>query len=78
MSETIRYPLARTGRGRGEGLTELDRTPGTRRRELHHPGRRDVQPPPEPPVKLFRAVDVRNGDDDHLQLHVDFRDVRVF
>ena len=29
-----------------------------------------VEPPPEPPVELLRAVDIRDGDDDHLELHV--------
>src|SRR2546423_11185872 len=31
---------------------------------------------PSPPVELFRAVDVRDGDDDHLELHVDSPDAR--
>ena len=30
-----------------------------------------VEPPPEPPVELLRAVDIRDGDDDHLELRLD-------
>ena len=33
-----------------------------------------VEPPTELRVKLFRAVDIRDGDDDNLELHVDSRD----
>ncbi len=48
-------PLGRTGCGRREGLTELDRARGTVRRELDQDGRRDVEPPPELRVELLRA-----------------------
>jgi hypothetical protein len=36
-----------------------------------------VQPPPEPPIEFLHAVDIRNGDDDHFELHIDFRDAGV-
>ena len=33
-----------------------------------------VEPPPEPPVKVLRAVEIRDRDDHYLELHVDSRD----
>ena len=49
---------------------------GAGRRELDDPeavvdGEVGVEPPPEAAVELLRAVDVRDGDDDDLELHVD-------
>ena len=60
----------------GDILAENDRASGARRRELDHAevvavvivG---VEPPPEPPVELLRAVDIRDGKDDHLELRLD-------
>jgi hypothetical protein len=57
---------------RGDVLAEDDRAPGALRRELDHAevvtavvvG---VEPPPQPPLELFRAVDIRHGDDDDLE-----------
>ena len=74
--------LGRAGCRRGDVLAENDRAPGARRRELDHAEvltavEVGVEPPPEPPVELLRAVDIRDGDDDDLELHVDFRDARV-
>src|SRR5271167_1902104 len=70
--------LCGAGRGRGDVLAEDDRTRGARRRELDHAevvtgGEIGVEPPPEPPVELLCAVDIRDGDDDDLELHVDSR-----
>jgi hypothetical protein len=33
-------------------------------------GEVSVEPPPKVPVELLRAVDIRDGNDDHLKLHV--------
>ena len=68
--------LGRTGRGRREVRAELDRAPGARRRELDQAevvtgGDVGVEPPAEARVELLRAVDIRDGDDDHLELRVD-------
>ena len=67
--------LGRAGRGRRDVRAELDRARRARRRELDDPeavieGEVGVEPPSEPPVELLRAVDIRDGDDDHLELHV--------
>ena len=74
--------LGRTGSGRRNVLAEMDRAAGARRRELDQAkifagGAVNVEPPSDPLVKLLRAVDVRNGDDDDLELHVNSRDARV-
>ena len=74
--------LGRAGRGRRDVRAELDRAPRAGRRELDDPeavieGEVGVEPPPEPPVELLRAVDIRDGDDDHLELHVDVLDART-
>ena len=74
--------LGGAGCRRGDVLAEDDRAPGARRRELDHApvvtvGEVGVEPPPEPPVELLRAVDIRDRDDDYLELHVDSRDARV-
>src|SRR5262249_26296411 len=36
-----------------------------------------ILPPSEPAVELLRAVDIRDRDDDDLQLHVDRSDLRL-
>src|SRR6185295_17753215 len=56
---------------RGDVLAEDDRAPGAGRRELHHAevvaaGEIGIEPPAEARVERFRAVDIRNRDDDHL------------
>ena len=61
-------------RGGREAGAELHRAPGAVRCELDNDGRRDVEPPPDAAVELLGAVDIRNGDDDHLDLHVDLLD----
>src|SRR5262249_19901112 len=69
-----------TGRGGRERGAELDRAPGAVRGELNEDGRRDVQPPAEAAVEPLGAVDIRDRDDDHLDLHVyvlDAADARV-
>jgi hypothetical protein len=68
--------LDRTGRGRGDVRAERDRAAGARRRVLDDAedvsgGDVGVEPPPDAPVELLRSVDVRDGDDDNLELHVD-------
>src|SRR6266436_4045544 len=60
----------------GDILAEDDRASGARRRELDHAEVVTVvivgvEPPPEPPVELLRAVDIRDGDDDHLEFRLD-------
>src|SRR6266446_5098078 len=69
---------SRAGGRRGDARAEDDRARGARGCELEHssvtlPDFR-VQPPPEPPVELRRASDIRDGDDDDLELHVDLPD----
>src|SRR5277367_5168377 len=71
--------LGRTGSGRRDVLAEMDRAAGARRRELNQMeifagGAVNVEPSSDPLVKLLRAVDIRNGDDDDLELHVNARD----
>jgi len=36
-----------------------------------------IEPPPELAVELFRPLDIRDRNDDRLELHVDFGDVRL-
>src|SRR5690242_9446173 len=67
--------LGGAGCRRGDVLTEDDRAPGARRRELDHAevvtvAEVGVKPPPELPIERLRAGDVRGWDDDYLQLHV--------
>ena len=74
--------LGGAGRRRGDVLAEDDRAPGAGRRELDHAEVFTVvvvgvEPPPELRVELLRAVDIRDGDDDDLELHVDWRDAGV-
>src|SRR5262249_31110033 len=66
--------LSGARRRRGDVLAEDDRAAGARRRELHDAevvtaAELGVEPPPEPPVEFLRAIDVRDGDDDDLELH---------
>ena len=61
--------VGRPGRGRGDFRPELYRAPRTGRRELDDPeavieGEVGVEPPPEVPVELLRAVDIGDRDDD--------------
>jgi hypothetical protein len=61
--------LGGTGCCGGDILAEDDRASGVRRRELDHAEVVTVvivgiEPPPEPPVELLCAVDIRDGDDD--------------
>ena len=72
----------RTGSGGRNVLAEMDRAGGARRRELDQAeifagGAVNVEPPSDPLVKRLRAIDIRNGDDDDLELHVNSRDPRV-
>src|SRR6202453_626402 len=74
--------LGRTGSGRRDVLAEMDRAGGAQRRELDQAeifggGAVNVEPPSDPLVKRPRAIDIRNGDDDDLELHVNPRDARV-
>jgi len=73
--------LRGAGCRRGDVLAEDDRAPRARRRELDHAEVFTVvvvgvEPPPEPPVELLRAVDIRDRDDDYFELHVNSRDAR--
>src|SRR4051812_12805966 len=74
--------LSRARRCRGDVLAEDYRASGAGRRELDSTpvvtsGEIGVEPPTQSGVELFRAVHIRNRDDDHLKLHVDSRGVRV-
>src|SRR5580704_11985487 len=60
--------LGGAGSRRGNILAEDDRASGARRRELNYAKILTVvivgvEPPPERPVELLRAVDIRNRDD---------------
>jgi hypothetical protein len=60
----------------------MDRAGGARRCELDQAeifagGAVNIEPPSDPLVKRLRAIDIRNGDDDDLELHVNSRDARV-
>src|ERR1700690_3295299 len=72
-------PPGRAGRGGGQVRPELDRAPGPWRRELDQSelltdGAICVEPPPEASVELLGAVDIRDGDDDHLKSRAEARD----
>src|ERR1700722_5449558 len=74
--------LGRAGRCRGDVPAEDDRARGARRRELDYAEvfaviEVGVEPPPELGVELLRAVNIRDGDDDDLELHVGWRDAGV-
>ena len=77
MLETIRYrPWAEPGAAAVTFLPKMTEHPEARRRELDHAEVATVvivgvEPPPEPPIELLRAVGIRDGDDDHLELRVD-------
>jgi hypothetical protein len=67
--------LRGAGRRRGDVPAEDDRARRAGRRELDDPpvagGEVGIQPPAEAAVKPLGAIDVRNRDDDDLELHVD-------
>jgi hypothetical protein len=74
--------LSRARARRRDVVAEDHRAPGAGRRELDPApvatsGEISVESPPEPCVKLLRAVDIRDGDDNHFELLVDFCGVRV-
>ena len=75
MSETTSRFWADPGAADGEPGAELDRAAGTGRVELDDPevaaAEVGVEPPAEALVELLRPVDIRDGDDDGLELHVD-------
>jgi hypothetical protein len=69
-------PPGRAGRGGGQVRPELDRAPGTSRCELDQaePLTVDdvgVEPPAETSVERLGTVDIRDGDDHHLEPQVD-------
>src|SRR5580658_8726146 len=71
--------LSRAGSRCGNILAEDDRTPGARRRELDHAKVFTVvvvcvESPPEPRVELLRALRIRDGNNDDLEVHADSRD----
>jgi hypothetical protein len=63
--------LRRAGRGRGQVGAELNRAPGTGRRELDQPKvlarTVGVEPPTQGTVERLRPVDVRDGNNDYLE-----------
>src|SRR6476660_5776462 len=68
---------------RGNVLTENYRTTRAGRRELDHAEITPVvvvcvEPPTELRVELFRAVDIRDRNNNDLELHVDRRGTRCF
>jgi hypothetical protein len=74
--------LRRAGLSRRDVGAELNRTPRAGRRELDDAeavieGEIGVEPPPELPEELLRAIDIRDGDDDRLKLQVESREARV-
>ncbi len=83
MSETIRYrPWAEPGAAGVTFLPKMTEHAGAGRRELDDAEVFTVvvvgvEPPPELRVELLGAVDIRDGDDDDLELHVDWRDAGV-
>jgi hypothetical protein len=71
-------PLGRAWRSRCDLRAELHRAPRAGRRELDDSeavieGEVCIEPPPKVLVELLRAVDIRDGDDEHLELQVDSR-----
>jgi hypothetical protein len=77
MSGTIRNPLAdvrflpKWTEQQEPGGVKLDQA------EIVAGEAVEVEPPSDPLVELLRAVDIRNGDDDDLELHVNSRDARL-
>ena len=68
--------LGRAGRRRGDVLAEDDRAPepggvNWMYAEVVAVGEVGVEPPTEAAVESLGAVDIRNRDDDDLELHVD-------
>src|SRR5262249_39810961 len=66
--------LGRARRGRRYLRAELDRTPRAGRRELDGPKavvEREIciEPPPKLCVKRFRAINIRDWNNDHFELH---------
>src|ERR1700686_4030620 len=74
--------LGRARRGRRYLRAELYRAPRAGRRELDDPEsvvewKICIEPPPKLCVKRFRAINIRDWNDDHFKLHVDFRGTRA-
>src|SRR4029077_11906604 len=74
--------LGRARLGRRYLRAELDRAPRPGRRELDDTEsivewKICIEPPPKLCVKRFRAINIRDWNDDHLELHVHFRGTRV-
>src|SRR6266446_6198178 len=74
--------LSGAGRRRSDVLAEDDRAPGARRRELDHTkvvlvSVVGVEPPSELRVELLRAINIGDGEDDDLKLHVNRSGLRV-
>src|SRR6266481_7176498 len=68
--------LCRARHGRRNSLAEDDRASRAWRRELYDPklvtlSEVGVEPPTQVAVKALGAIDVRDRDDDDLELHVD-------
>src|SRR5262252_5362710 len=75
--------LCGAGCRRGDVFAENDRASGARRRKLDPApvvtvGEVAVEPPSEPRVELLRAVDIRDRDDDDLELHINSRNAWFF
>ena len=69
-------PPCRARRGRRDARAEVDRARRAWRRELHDPKRVaddevGIEPPAQAAVKALGAIDVRNRNDDDLELHID-------
>src|SRR5580700_1827460 len=74
--------LGRARRGRRYLRAELDRAPRAGRRELDNAEsvvewEIRIEPPPKLRVKRFRAINIRDWNDDHLELHVHLRGARA-
>src|SRR5262249_7096577 len=69
-------------RGRRYLRAELDRAPRAGRRELDDPKsvvewKIRIEPPPKFCIKRFRAINIRDWNDDHLELHIHSGGVRA-
>ncbi len=74
--------LGRAGSRPGDVLAEDDRAPGAGRRELNYTKVLTVvvvgvESPPELRLELLRAIDIRDGNNDDFEFHLDFRDARL-
>src|SRR5205085_12389178 len=74
--------LRRARRGRRYLRAELNRAPRAGRRELDNAEsvvewEICIEPPSKLCVKRLRAINIRDWNDDHLELHVHFRRTRV-